>query len=157
MNRWVALAPAYPPLAGDPLMAAPLLQRARAQLQQVAPSADEIREPADPGDLAVLNRYAAAFQNADMAALTELLRDDAVLEMPPLPAWFAGREHIALFLRAHLLRHPGGFAMVPTAANGQPALGAYRRGPHPRHPAPLTPVRHAPRSPRAKIFRAQMI
>ena len=25
MNRWVALAPAYPPLAGDPLMAAPLL------------------------------------------------------------------------------------------------------------------------------------
>src|SRR5258707_8299736 len=25
INRWVALAPAYPPLAGDPLMAAPLL------------------------------------------------------------------------------------------------------------------------------------
>jgi hypothetical protein len=25
MNRWVAFAPAYPPLAGDPLMAAPLL------------------------------------------------------------------------------------------------------------------------------------
>src|SRR5260370_23175518 len=25
MNRWVALAPAYPPLTGDPLMAAPLL------------------------------------------------------------------------------------------------------------------------------------
>jgi len=105
------------------------LQRARAQLQQVAPSEDEIREPSDPGDLAMLNRYAAAFENADMAALTELLRDDAVLEMPPLPAWFAGREHIALFLRAHLLRQPGEFAMVPTAANGQPALGAYRRGP----------------------------
>ncbi len=105
------------------------LQRARAQLQQVAPSEDEIREPSDPGDLAMLNRYAAAFENADMAALTELLRDDAVLEMPPLPAWFAGREHIALFLRAHLLRQPGEFAMVPTAANGQPAVGAYRRGP----------------------------
>ena len=25
MNRWVALEPAYPPLAGDPLIAAPLL------------------------------------------------------------------------------------------------------------------------------------
>src|SRR6202048_1390203 len=25
MNRWVALDPAYPPLAGDPLIAAPLL------------------------------------------------------------------------------------------------------------------------------------
>src|SRR6185312_6934484 len=51
------------------------LQRARAQLKQVAPSQDELREPADPGDLALLNRYATAFENADIAALTELLRD----------------------------------------------------------------------------------
>jgi RNA polymerase sigma-70 factor, ECF subfamily len=104
------------------------LQRARAQLQQVAPSEDEIREPADPGDLALLNRYAAAFENADVAALAELLRDDAVLEMPPLPAWFTGRERIALFLRSHVLLRPGDFTMIPTAANGQPALAAYRRG-----------------------------
>jgi len=104
------------------------LQRARAQLEQAAPDQDEIREPADPGDLALLNRYAAAFQNADIAALTELLHDDAVLEMPPMPAWFAGREHVGLFLRTHLLRQPGEFTMIPTAANGQPALAAYRRG-----------------------------
>jgi RNA polymerase sigma-70 factor, ECF subfamily len=105
------------------------LQRARAQLQQVAPSQDEIREPADPGDLALLNRYATAFENADIAALTELLRDDAVLEMPPLPAWFTGPEHIGLFLRSHVLRQPGDFRMLPVAANGQPALAGYRRGP----------------------------
>jgi RNA polymerase sigma-70 factor, ECF subfamily len=104
------------------------LQRARAQLEQAAPSQDEIREPANPGDLALLNRYATAFQNADIAALTELLHDDAVLEMPPMPAWFAGREHVGLFLRTHLLRQPGEFTMIPTAANGQPALAAYRRG-----------------------------
>jgi RNA polymerase sigma-70 factor, ECF subfamily len=104
------------------------LQRARAQLQQVAPSEDEIREPADPGDLALLNRYAAAFENADIGALTELLHDDAVLEMPPLPTWFAGREQIVLFLRSHVLRQPGDFKTIPTAANGQPALAEYRRG-----------------------------
>jgi RNA polymerase sigma-70 factor (ECF subfamily) len=104
------------------------LQRARAQLEQAAPSQDEIREPADPGDLALLNRYATAFQNADIAALTELLHDDAVLEMPPMPTWFAGREDVALFLQTHLLRQPGEFTMIPTAANGQPALAAYRRG-----------------------------
>ena len=105
------------------------LQRARAQLQQAAPSQDEIREPADPGDLALLNQYATAFENADIATLTGLLRDDAVFEMPPLPAWFTGREHIGLFLRSHVLRQPGGFRMLPAAANGQPALAAYRRGP----------------------------
>jgi RNA polymerase sigma-70 factor (ECF subfamily) len=105
------------------------LQRARAQLQQAAPSQDELREPAEPGDLALLNRYASAFENADIAALTELLRDDAVLEMPPLPAWFTGPEHIGLFLRSHVLRQPGDFRMIPVAANGQPALAGYRRGP----------------------------
>src|SRR5215468_772158 len=103
------------------------LQRARAQLQQVAPSQDEIREPADPGDLALLNRYATAFENADIAALTELLRDDAVLEMPPLPTWFAGREQIGRFLQSHLVHQPGAYIMIPTAANGQPALAEYRR------------------------------
>src|SRR5690349_11572004 len=105
------------------------LQRARAQLQQVAPDQDELREPADPGDLALLDRYATAFENADIAALTGLLRDDAVLEMPPLPAWFTGPEPIGLFLRAHVLRQPGDFRMLPVAANGQPALAGYRRGP----------------------------
>jgi len=105
------------------------LQRARAQLQQVAPDQDELREPADPGDLALLDRYATAFENADIAALTGLLRDDAVLEMPPLPAWFTGPGPIGLFLRAHVLRQPGDFRMLPVAANGQPALAGYRRRP----------------------------
>jgi RNA polymerase sigma-70 factor, ECF subfamily len=103
------------------------LQRARAQLQQAAPSQDELREPAQPGDLALLNRYATAFENADIAALTELLRDDAILEMPPLPAWFTGPGPIGLFLRTHVLRQPGDFRMLPVAANGQPALAGYRR------------------------------
>jgi RNA polymerase sigma-70 factor (ECF subfamily) len=76
----------------------------------------------------LLDKFAAAFENADVSALAELLRADAVFEMPPLPAWFAGRDHICRFLRAHVLREPGALTMIATSANGQPALAAYRRG-----------------------------
>ena len=104
------------------------LQRARAQLEQVAPSEDELREPAEPDVVALLNRYAAAFENADVVALTALLREDATIEMPPTPTWFAGRGNVATFLRSSVLREPGRMRMVPTAANGQPALAEYVRG-----------------------------
>jgi RNA polymerase sigma-70 factor, ECF subfamily len=105
-----------------------VLQRARDHLRRAAPAPDEIREPAEPELRALLDRYAAAFENADVSALTRLLRADAVLEMPPLPGWFAGRERIGRFLAFRVFGWPGDFAMVPTAANGQPAFAAYLRG-----------------------------
>jgi RNA polymerase sigma-70 factor, ECF subfamily len=49
--------------------------------------------------------------------------------MPPRLAWFAGREHVGLFLRTHVLRQAGDFRLIQTAANGQPAVAEYRRGP----------------------------
>jgi len=104
-----------------------MLQRARTQLRLAAPDADRLREPDDRRLRELLTRYAAAFENADVAALTGLLREDAVLQMPPQPTWFAGREQVARFLGARVLQRPGDFRMVPTAANGQPALGAYLR------------------------------
>ena len=94
----------------------------------MAPAEDEIREPADPRDRELLNRYAAAFEDADITTLVRLLREDAVLEMPPQPIWFTGREQIGRFLQTHILRQPGKFILIPTAANGQPALAEYRRG-----------------------------
>jgi RNA polymerase sigma-70 factor, ECF subfamily len=104
-----------------------MLQRARARLSEVAPAEDDIREPASADDRALADRYAAAFENADIAALTELLRSDAVFEMPPLPTWFAGRSAGVTFLQAQVLREPGSFRLLPTAANGQPAFAAYLR------------------------------
>ncbi len=71
-----------------------VLQRARERLAQVSPAEEDIREPTDPADRALLGRYAAAFENADVTALTALLREDATLEMPPQPVWFAGREPV---------------------------------------------------------------
>ena len=51
-----------------------------------------------------------------------------MFEMPPEPTWFAGRDLIGRFLRSRVLTEPGRFQMIPTAANGQPALAAYLRG-----------------------------
>ncbi len=103
------------------------LQRARAQLEEVSPAEDEVFEPTDPDQRTLLDRYATAFENADIPALMELLRADAVFEMPPQPLWFAGREPIGRFLGEWVLREPGLTRTVATAANGQPALAMYWR------------------------------
>src|SRR5215471_18646890 len=104
------------------------LRRARAQLAQALPAEDELAEPAEPDRRALLDRFAAAVENADASALAQLLREDVTLEMPPLPAWFAGREAVTRFFATQVLAAPGLFRMVPTMANGQPAFAAYRRG-----------------------------
>ena len=109
------------------------LQRAREHLELTAPAEDDVREPTSPADRELVGRYAAAFENADMAALVALLREDAVLEMPPLPGWFRGRDAVAAFLGTHVLGRPGEFRMIPTAANGQPAFAAYARDHHGYH------------------------
>jgi RNA polymerase sigma-70 factor (ECF subfamily) len=105
------------------------LRRARAQLAEALPAEDELAEPADPAQRAVLERFAAAFQNADLDGLAEILRGDVTLEMPPAPAWFAGRASVLRFFATHALDAPGRFRMVPTMANGQPAFAVYQRGP----------------------------
>src|SRR5205807_134437 len=51
-----------------------LLLRARARLEREAPVQDDIREPAEPEQRTLLDRYAAAFENADTAALSQLLQ-----------------------------------------------------------------------------------
>ena len=75
----------------------------------------------------LLDRYCAAFENADMAALTELLQTDITLEMPPLPVWFMGRDPVMQFLTARAFAKARRHRMIPTAANGQPAVAEYRR------------------------------
>jgi len=110
------------------------LRRARAQIAQARnewalPAEDELAEPTEPDRRAVLDRFAAAIENADGSALAELLRADAALEMPPLLTWFSGRQAVAGFVAAHFLTEPGGLWLVPVAANGEQAFAVYRRGP----------------------------
>jgi RNA polymerase sigma-70 factor (ECF subfamily) len=103
------------------------LQRARARIASLALAEEDIGEPREPRLRDVLARYAAAWETADVAALTELLRGDAVMEMPPQLTWFAGRSVIGEFLARVVLLRPGEFRMLPVAANGQPAFAVYMR------------------------------
>ena len=106
------------------------LRRARAQLAQALPAEDELAEPAEADQKALLDRFAAAFENADVSGLAELLREDVALEMPPLLTWFAGRTDVTRFLAANpVFAAPGQLKLVPVRANGRPAFAAYHRQP----------------------------
>ncbi|WP_301127011.1 sigma-70 family RNA polymerase sigma factor [Streptomyces cacaoi] len=102
------------------------LQRARAHLAQAAPVEEELTEPSDPEMRTLLDRYAAAFEKADVAAIVDLFAQDAVWEMPPFPQWFRGAETIVRLVANQCPIGPGEGLMLPTSANGQPAFGLYR-------------------------------
>ncbi|GAA4573554.1 sigma-70 family RNA polymerase sigma factor [Micromonospora coerulea] len=103
------------------------LQRARARLGAVAVREEQVAEPADPDRRALVDRYVAAFERADVGALTRLLTSDAVLEMPPVLNWYVGRERYGRFIARIFALRGTDWRLLSTAANGQPALAAYVR------------------------------
>jgi RNA polymerase sigma-70 factor (ECF subfamily) len=103
------------------------LQRARARLEQVAPSPGDVSEPSEPEARALLEAYMAAFQNGDPAALERVLRKDAALEPVGSLTWFSGYGTCMRYVR-RFFGAPGDWRMTATAANGQPAAVAYLRG-----------------------------
>jgi RNA polymerase sigma-70 factor, ECF subfamily len=112
------------------------LQRARARMEEASATADGTIEPDEPQARALLDRYIAAFENADAAALKEVLREDAALEMVGSRTWFSGLRTCLPFITSpQVLGSPGDWRMVPTAANGQPAAAAYLRGDSGSHEA----------------------
>ncbi|GAA1030925.1 MULTISPECIES: RNA polymerase subunit sigma-70 [Amycolatopsis] len=100
------------------------LQRARAALAD-AGAMDEIAEPDDAETQAVIDRYAQAFEAADVEALVKLLTDDAILEMPPVPLWFQGSDDYGRFMHRVFEMRGVGWSVRTLTANGQPALAAY--------------------------------
>ncbi|MGH3450918.1 MAG: sigma-70 family RNA polymerase sigma factor [Haloechinothrix sp.] len=105
-----------------------ILQRARAQLEQVAPTEDAVVEPTDADQRKLLERYVTAFEDYDVAAIVELFTSDAVFEMPPFLDWVKGAEYIGRLIEAQCpAQGPGDLRMLPTEANGQPAFAMYLR------------------------------
>jgi RNA polymerase sigma-70 factor (ECF subfamily) len=102
------------------------LQRARARLEQARPSAEELSEPTDRQAKELLEQYMLAFEQSDPAALERVLRDDATLEVTTATTWFAGKRNCMRYIR-QFAGSPGEWKMVPTSANGQPAVAAYHR------------------------------
>ncbi|MEU0879191.1 sigma-70 family RNA polymerase sigma factor [Lentzea sp. NPDC005914] len=99
------------------------LQRARAGLADVA--SEKIAPPDDPAVRQTVEAYVRAFEAADVTALVGLLTEDAILEMPPVPLWFLGRDDYGAFIRRVFAMRGTGWRMIPAAANGQPAVAAY--------------------------------
>lgn len=77
---------------------------------------------------ALLTRYLQAWETDDVDGLVALLKEDAILSMPPVPSWYQGRDAIHRVLSA-VLFPPGvqkQWRLSPTHANGQPAFVVYR-------------------------------
>jgi len=104
------------------------LQRAHAAVRVVgeAGGAGAVREADDPTKRSVVERYLRAFEAADVPGLVRLLAEDVILEMPPVPLWYQGRDDYARFMeRVFRLNGAGWRAEIVTANGGQPTLAAY--------------------------------
>jgi RNA polymerase sigma-70 factor (TIGR02960 family) len=109
------------------------LKRARVSLQrqrQRKQSGDREPPPAadSPAENAIVAQFVSAYESADIDALVALLTDDVFISMPPMPFEYEGAELLGRFF-AGIFGAGRRFELVPTRANGQPALGAYLRGP----------------------------
>ncbi|MFG1945006.1 sigma-70 family RNA polymerase sigma factor [Nonomuraea sp. NPDC048826] len=105
-----------------------ILQRARAQLEQVSPSLDDRPEPLTEEQRERLDRYVEAFESYDIGAIVELFTKEAIFEMPPYDGWYQGAEDIGRLVSAQCpAERPGDLRLLPARANGQPAFGLYLR------------------------------
>jgi RNA polymerase sigma-70 factor (ECF subfamily) len=105
------------------------LQRARSTLGS-APDTGAVggppRRSLSQADQLTLDRFVDAWRRRDIPALAALLREDAILSMPPERVRIAGRDEVVRFFAGV----PAGgrldrIRLVPTRANRQPALAAY--------------------------------
>ncbi|MEU5719156.1 sigma-70 family RNA polymerase sigma factor [Streptomyces sp. NPDC020403] len=104
------------------------LQRARATIAQREGAPPDTADPLDEEQRKLLDRYVAAFEGYDMAALTALLHEDAVMTMPPFDLWLQGHEDITGFMLT-IGAGCAGSRLVATEANGAPAFAHYKPDP----------------------------
>ena len=106
-----------------------LLQRAKAQLEEIQPSQDDaIAAPESPEAQDLLAKYVAAFESYDMDALVTLFTDDAIFEMPPFDGWYQGPQDIVTLSKTHCpAQGAGDMRFLHTTANDQPAAALYMR------------------------------
>jgi RNA polymerase sigma-70 factor (TIGR02960 family) len=111
------------------------VQRGRAALREALPEHREDWSAVEPTaeDRALLQRYMDAAVTADIDAMIELVRADAVLTMPPNPFWFTSRDALFGFVRPNLdpesPRFAGHWRHLPLRANGQLAVAGYLQQP----------------------------
>jgi RNA polymerase sigma-70 factor (ECF subfamily) len=103
------------------------MQRARAAVDQRVPQRTQQSELASLGPAgrrALVDAFVTAWERADVPVLLDLLAEDARFTMPPLPAWFDGRDDVGRFLAQRVFATP--WRLMPIVANGQPAFACYQ-------------------------------
>jgi RNA polymerase sigma-70 factor (ECF subfamily) len=99
------------------------LQRARKVLAAKTPAVSQQAALRDGRIKDLADRYAAAWEAADVDGLIRMLTADATYSMPPLAAWYRGPDAIAEFIVTGPLTRRWRF--VPARANAQTAYGTY--------------------------------
>jgi RNA polymerase sigma-70 factor, ECF subfamily len=103
------------------------LQRARATVDADLPAAPRATA-AGPGDRALLARYVDAWERGDLEGLVALLREDAVLRMPPQRSVHGAAAVVAFFADGGRAGADlAAIAVRPVFANGRPAVVMHRR------------------------------
>ncbi len=112
------------------------LQRGRETLRAKLPARRaEWSAPASTTaeETALLRKFIAAYESADVQAVAAVLSEDARAVMPPYSLWFDSRDRILGALGPSFdPRSPyyrGSFRMAPVRANRQPAVATYLRRP----------------------------
>lgn len=101
-----------------------LLQRARASLAEGRRASASAG--LDPAERELVERFVTSFTAGDVEDVVELLADSVRFTMPPLPAWFDGRDDVATFLRERVFATRWRVADVGMV-NGHPAVVGEQR------------------------------
>jgi RNA polymerase sigma-70 factor (ECF subfamily) len=103
-----------------------LLSRARESVRATAgrPQPDT----SEPRVRQLLERYVRAWQLADIEEFVQLIAEDIRFSMPPLTAWFDGREAVGAFVENAVFApaRPYGIRLRAGWCNGQPAFATYQ-------------------------------
>jgi RNA polymerase sigma-70 factor (TIGR02960 family) len=103
------------------------LQRARKAMadRQVPSQQAELAALGDQGRRELVEAFVRAWERADVQAMVGLLAEDARFSMPPLPAWFDGRDAVIGFMTIRMWQTP--WRLFPMMASGQLAFACYQR------------------------------
>lgn len=102
------------------------LQRARSTLDTRNPAV--VPRALSAEQTRLVARYVEAFERYDVAALTQLLHEEATLSMPPYELWLRGHESIAKWLLSFGIGCKGSRLVPVDACGGTPAWAQYRDG-----------------------------
>jgi RNA polymerase sigma-70 factor, ECF subfamily len=104
-----------------------VLQRARGTMHsRYGSGRSSQRAVQDSDHRLLLDRYVRAWESTDLDSFINLLKEDAVYSMPPRRQWYQGQEAIRWFF-SNIWKSYGGFRLMRTSANDQPAFGLYTR------------------------------